>query len=81
MANELVTKAMMARHDKLKQGRGYMGLDPTNSDAERKARLRPDELGHKHTQRLDGFYGKLIVAYGKIFKRESLEETTPEGRQ
>lgn len=72
---------MMTRHDKLKQGHGYMGLDPTNSDAERKARLRPDELGHKHTQRLDRFYGKLIVAYGKIFKRESPEETTPEGRQ
>ena len=72
---------MMVRHDKLKQGYGNIGLDPANSDAKRKARLQPDELGHKHTQRLDRFYGKLIVAYSEIFKRESPEETTPEGRK
>jgi hypothetical protein len=42
---------MMARHDKLKQGRGNMGLNPANSDAESKARLRSGGLGHKYTQR------------------------------
>ena len=52
----------MARHDKLKQGYGNIGLDPANSDAKRKARLQPDELGHKHTQRLDRFYSKLMSA-------------------
>jgi hypothetical protein len=58
-----------------------MRLDPTNSDAESKAGSRPDGLGHKHMQRLDRFYGKLIMAYGEIFKRDSREETTLEGRQ
>jgi hypothetical protein len=42
---------MDVRHDKLKQGRGNLGLDLANSDAESKARLRPSGLGHKHTQR------------------------------
>jgi len=64
----------MARHDKLKQGYGNIGLDPANNDAKRKAGLQPDELGHKHTQRLDRFYDKLIVAYSEIFKRESPED-------
>jgi hypothetical protein len=54
VADEHATEAMTARHDKLKQGRGNMGLDSASSDVESKARLWPGELGHKHTQRFLG---------------------------
>jgi hypothetical protein len=61
----------MAWHDKLKQRRDNMGLDPTNSDAESKARLRPGGLGHKHTQRLHQVhYARVTTKLKKNSARE-----------
>jgi hypothetical protein len=71
VANELATEVMMAWHDKLKQRRDNMGLDPTNSDAESKARLRPGGLGHKHTQRLHQVhYARVTIKLKKNSARE-----------
>jgi hypothetical protein len=78
---ELKPSESRGRTGEQETGRDNMRFDPANSDAESKARSRPGGLGHKHTQRLDRFYDKLIMAYGEIFKRDSREETTLEGRQ